>query len=151
MGADRTLIGAELDYPELKPVTRDIIGAAMEVNSIMGMGFAEKVYENALAFELELRGRRATQQQPAVVRFKDRAVGHYVTDMVVDDRVVVEVKAVPAILDSHHLQCLNYLRATGLNVCLLLNFGRRRLEYKRFVHDPSRSAPIRVRFAPICD
>ena len=136
------------DFLELKPVTRAIIGAAMQVHNTLGTGFSEKVYENALRVLLQKERMPVEQQKRVLVRFHDEVVGDYVTDLIVD-RVIVELKAVPTLTHDHQLQCVNYLKATGLNVCLLLNFGRRRLEYKRFAMTHS-SADICGGFAAIC-
>jgi GxxExxY protein len=147
MAANPTQIAAN-DFQELKPVTRTIIGAAMEVHNTLGAGFSEKVYENCLRIVLEERGLGVEQQRPVRVVFHGETVGDYVTDLLVG-RVVVELKAVPSLTRDHQVQCINYLKATGLNVCLLLNFGRRRLEFKRFAMTHS-SADICVGFAGIC-
>ncbi len=129
---------ANTDRAELKPITGEVIGAGMRVSSALGFGFLEKVYENAPVLELRSRGIRVEQQCSVKVRYRQEIVGEFMTDLKVEGRVIVEVKALPAILDAHHLQCLNYLRATGLPICLLLNSGRRRLEYQRFAYDGDR-------------
>lgn len=117
-------------------ITGNIIGAAIAVSNELGIGFLEKVYENALLAELAIRGVQAMQQQPLVVRYKGVIVGEYVADLVVESEVLVELKHVKN-LDSVHLaQCLNYLKTTGLRVCLLINFGNNRLEWKRILRDP---------------
>jgi GxxExxY protein len=137
MVANAAPMTANDDYPETRPATRAIIGAAMKVHGRMGMGFVEKVYENALAFELGRSGISFERQVPMRVSYEDHLVGQFVADLVVDGRVIVELKAVACLTDDHRAQCINYLRSTGLNVGLLLNFGRRRLEYKRFVFSHS--------------
>ncbi len=114
-------------------VTGQILGAAFEVHNALGYGFLEKVYENALVVELGLRGVAVEQQQPFTVRCKGEPVGDYFCDLLVAGRVIVEVKAAAQIVNEHIAQTLNYLRATGLEVGLVLNFGRTRLEYKRLV------------------
>ena len=125
------------DIPELVPITAAIIGAAMDASRHLGSGFVEKVYENALAIELERRGLKLLQREPVLVRYHDRVVGQFVTDLLVEDRVVVEIKAVSGLHRDFELQCVNYLKATGLPVCLLINFGRRSLEFRRFVRSPA--------------
>lgn len=114
-------------------LTRQIIGAAMSVHNELGSGFLEKVYENALAIELRSLGLVVEQQNSIVVRYKGQIVGEYVADFVVAERVLIELKTADQLADAHSAQTLNYLRATGLKVGLLINFGGRRLDWKRFV------------------
>lgn len=114
-------------------LTQDIIGAAFDVHNALGCGLLEKVYENALAWELGLRGRVVTPQREFKVSYKDKEVGVYYADLVVDDKVVVEVKSVNDLGDVHRTQILNYLRVSGIKVGLLLNFVRPKLKFERFV------------------
>ena len=114
-------------------VTEQVIGCAMSVSNTLGAGFLEKVYENALVHELRKAGLRVDQQRAVVVRYDDVVVGEYVADLLVDDCVLVELKAIKALDDIHRAQCINYLKASGLQVCLLLNFGNPRLEVRRLV------------------
>jgi len=117
----------------INDLSKLVIGCALAVANTLGSGFVEKVYENALAYELRKRGLAVVQQGGVVVRYDGVVVGDYTTDLLVEDAVLVELKAVKA-LDSIHLaQCLNYLKATDLRLCLLLNFGKPRLEIKRVV------------------
>ena len=104
-------------------LTERIIGAFFEVHNALGFGFLEKVYENSLCVEFERRGILFSQQVPVRVEYCGRLVGDYVADLVVENLVIVEVKAVKTILPSHEAQLVNYLKATGLEVGLLLNFG----------------------------
>ena len=120
------------DYPH-RELTRTIIGAAFEVSNTLGCGFLEKVYENALAHEMRKQGLRVAQQHPAPVVYDGVVVGDFVADMLVEEAMLVELKAVKALENVHLAQCLNYLKATGLGVCLLLNFGEPRLGIKRVV------------------
>jgi GxxExxY protein len=115
----------------LNSVTSAVIGGAYRVINSMGSGFLEKVYENALALELRHEGLRVVQQQPMQVWYRQQVVGEYVADLVVEDDVIVELKAVQALDRVHLAQCLNYLKATGKPICLLLNFGCPQLEIKR--------------------
>jgi GxxExxY protein len=115
-------------------ITSQILGAAFKVHSYFGFGFPEKVYENALAIELRKLGLKVEQQKPLTVRYYDAIVGEYVCDMLVEGKVLVEVKTVSRLVEAHHAQTVCYLRATGLEVGLLLNFGHR-VEYKRKVLD----------------
>jgi GxxExxY protein len=110
-----------------------IIGCALTVLHALGTGFLEKVYENALVHELRKSGLAVSQQHPMVVRYDGIVVGEYSVDLLVEHIVLVELKVARAIDDIHRAQCLNYLKATGLHLCLLLNFGKPRLEIKRIV------------------
>ena len=114
-------------------LTQDIIGAAFEVHNALGCGLLEKVYENALAHELTLRNHAVTPQKEFRVSYKNKEVGVYYADLVVDDSVVVEVKSVSALEDVHRAQTLNYLRVSGTRVGLLLNFARPKLKFERLV------------------
>src|SRR5688572_11070382 len=127
MYADAAPIAADKSRERLDEITAAIIGAAYKVSSRLGFGFLDKVYENALAIELRNAGLQVDQQRPVFVRYGEEIVGDYITDLLVEGAVVVEIKAVPALERRQHAQCVNYLRATGLRVCLLLNFGRPRL------------------------
>ncbi len=118
-------------------LTRAIIGCAFRVQNTLGCGFLEKVYENALAFELEQKNLKVQRQVPLRVHYEGVLVGEYVADIVVGRAVLVEIKAVEKNAGIHEAQVLNYLKATGLTVGLLLNFGRPRLHYRRLTlrHD----------------
>ena len=117
----------------LADLTHEIIGAGMAVHSGLGNGFSERVYENALVVELDERGLSWQQQVPVTVLYKGRNVGDYYTDLVVEGKVVVELKAISMLVAAHSAQLLNYLAATGLRVGLLLNFGENRLSHKRII------------------
>jgi GxxExxY protein len=115
-----------------KELTEAIISAAYTVHNTLGYGFAEKIYENALFVELKKGCFDVKQQTPLTVLYGGIVVGDYVTDLVVNDAVIVEVKAVKQMTSEHETQLLNYLRATKCEVGLLLNFGRK-VEIKRMV------------------
>lgn len=117
----------------LDQVTQKIIGCVHHVSNILGSGFLEKVYENSLGVELRLAGLQVAQQQRIGVNYRDVLVGDFVSDLLVDDCVIVEVKAIRALEDIHTAQCVNYLKATGLQVCLLVNFGSQKAVVKRVV------------------
>jgi GxxExxY protein len=119
----------------LNALSERIIGCAFTVANRLGSGFLEKVYENALAHELRKAGLTVAQQQGVSVVYDDVIVGEYAADLLVEAAVVVELKAVRALDDVHQAQCMNYLRATGMHLCLLLNFGKPRLEIRRIVHN----------------
>lgn len=119
---------------ELDVVTEKIIGCAFKVNIDLGAGFVEKVYENALAHELQKNKFEVQQQYPARVKYDDVVVGEFYCDLLVNQSVIVELKAAKILEPVHWAQCLNYLKATGFKVCLLMNFGRKKLEFRRIVN-----------------
>ena len=114
-------------------LSKQIIGCALTVLHTLGTGFLEKVYENALVHELRKAGLTVSQQHRLVVRYDGITVGEYAVDLLVDHVILVELKVAKGIDQIHHAQCLNYLKAAGLPLCLLLNFGSPHLEIKRFV------------------
>ena len=114
-------------------VTYKINGAIFEVNRVLGSGFLEKVYEKALMVELKLRGLSAKSQVPVTVDYKGENVGEYFADIVVEDQIILELKAVDSLQNIHQAQLLNYLKATGYKVGLLVNFTHPKAEIKRFV------------------
>lgn len=118
---------------EINLVTEKIIGCSYSVGNALGHGFLEKVYENALALELEKSGIRFIQQHKIQVLYDGKVVGDYIADLFVEDCVIVEVKANKGLEESQIAQCLNYLKATGNEVGLLINFGRPKVEIKRVV------------------
>ena len=124
------MVDDKLLYADL---TYKIIGAAMEVHTVLGSGFLEAVYEEALAHELSLRNIAFERQVSLAVSYKDIVAGSYRPDFVVDGKVIVEAKAIKALTEIEAAQILNYLKATGLRVGLLMNFGAPHLEHKRYV------------------
>jgi GxxExxY protein len=112
-----------------------IIGCAFRVLNTPGAGFLEKVHENALAHEMRAAGLAVAQQKDITVWYNGIVVGEYVADLVVEDTLVVELKAGKAVDPAHTAQCINYPKATGLHLCLLLNFAKPRLEIHRIVHE----------------
>jgi len=120
------------EYPH-EELTGRIIKAAFEVSNTLGCGFLEKVYENALALEVRAAGHQVQQQVPIRVLYRGQTVGDYCADMIVERAVLVETKATEKDNPLFAAQVLNYLRATGLPVGLLLNFGQPRLSYRRLV------------------
>jgi GxxExxY protein len=121
------------EVARLNEITGKIIAGAYAVGNTLGPGFLEKVYENALVHELRKAGLHAEQQVPIDVWYDGVVVGNYVADVLVERSVVVEVKAVKAFEDVHFAQCLNYLKATELPICLLINFGAPKVQIKRLV------------------
>ena len=112
-------------------LTERIIGALFEVSNTLGSGFLEKVYERALLRELKLRGLAAVSQASFRVMYKGESVGEYLGDIVVEDAVVIELKCADRLGSEHVAQCLNYLRASGTTLCLLVNFQKPIAEFKR--------------------
>jgi GxxExxY protein len=119
---------------ELNLITEIIIGCVYKVSNNLGSGFLEKVYENSLALELRRAGFGVKQQHSLQVRYDGVVVGDFVADLLIEEKVLVELKAVKALDDLHMAQCLNYLKATGLSLCMLVNFGKPKAEIRRVVH-----------------
>ncbi|MGO9257187.1 MAG: GxxExxY protein [Bryobacteraceae bacterium] len=123
-------------------LTERVLGAVFEVSNTLGAGFLEKVYERALLRELDLRGIRATAQTFIPVFYKGYRVGEYFADILVEDVLVLELKCVERLANEHIAQCLNYLRASGRRFCLLVNFQKPTVEWKRIVHGFSTPEPL---------
>lgn len=119
------------DSARLNEPSGRVIGCAFNVLNTLGVGFLEKVYENALVVELRAAGLRVARQRGVRVEYRGVVIGEYVADLVVEDTLLVELKAVKALDDVHWIQCINYLKAARLPLGLLLNFGKPRLEIKR--------------------
>ena len=115
-------------------ITYGINGAIYEVNKVLGHGFLEKVYEKALLAELREQGLTVENQVPIQVDYKWQVVGEYVADLVVEDQVIIELKSVKELNRSHEAQLLNYLKATGRKIGLLVNFAHPKAEIKRFIY-----------------
>ena len=112
-------------------LTRSVIGCSFDVINELGDGFLESVYENALVVALEDAGLRVESQKAIDVNFRGRVVGNFYADLIVEDKVIVELKAVSSLAPEHSAQLINYLNATGFQVGLLINFGNPKLQYKR--------------------
>ncbi|MEZ6096083.1 MAG: GxxExxY protein [Pirellulaceae bacterium] len=119
----------ELQHSE---ITEAIIGCAFQVSNELGTGFLESVYEKSLAMLLREKGLSCSSQHPIQVKFRGVVVGEFVADLLVEGKVVVKLKAVKGIAPEHQAQVINYLKATEMDVGLLINFGCPRLEFKRF-------------------
>ena len=117
-------------YPDL---SYKIIGAAMEVHRELGRGFLEKVYENSLMVMFRNDKIKAMQQASIKVYFKNEIVGNYIADILVEDKIILELKTVEKITDVHKAQALNYLKATGMKLAIIINFKKQSLEYERIV------------------
>jgi len=116
-----------------KELSYKIVGLAMDVHRKLGYGFLEKVYENALMVLFQKEAVPAQQQEPVTVYFEGSVVGDYYADILVDNKIILELKTVEKIMDAHRAQVLNYLRATGVKLAIILNFGKKTLEYERLV------------------
>jgi len=112
-------------------LTEKVPGAVFEVSNTLGAGFLEKVYERALLKELNIRGIRAKVQAPFSVMYKGQSVGEYLADILVEEVLVIELKCVDHLANEHLAQCLNYLRASGPTLCLLVNFQKPKVEWRR--------------------
>jgi GxxExxY protein len=125
-----------VDENAMNELSGRVIGAAMRVHSTLGPGFNEAVYQNALALELALEGIPFEREVQLEVRYRDELVGLYLADLLVKGFLILELKAVQAILPEHEVQVVNYLAATGLEQALLLNFGTRSLQMKKKFRTP---------------
>ena len=145
MNTDQTRIGETTsqatdcyDQTPVEPLARGettsrVIGAAFEVHNVLGYGFLEKVYQRAMQVELIKRGSTAEMENPIKVRYKNAVVGEYYADLLVDRCVIVEIKVARSYNPEDEAQILNELKATGMKVGMLVNFGRERVQYKRLV------------------
>ncbi len=127
---------------KFEELTGKIIEAFYIVYNALGYGFLEKVYESALAIELERMGLKVVRQAPIKVYYRGRVVGEYFADLLVEDLIIVELKAARALTDEHEAQLLNYLKATPYELGLLLNFGPKP-EIKRKIYDNSRKGSLK--------
>lgn len=118
---------------DINDLTYKINGAIYEVNRVLGPGFLEKVYENALMMELKERGLKAESQVPINVKYKGTQVGDYYADIVVENQVIIELKAIESLKKVHEAQILNYLKATGFNIGLIVNFTHPKAQIKRYI------------------
>lgn len=123
-----------MELEKVNKITEVIIGAAMKVSNTLGVGFLEKVYENALVVELKKTGLKIEQQRAMQVIYEDVVVGYYIADLIIENTVLVELKSAKAIDDIHQAQLLNYLKATKLKIGLILNFGTSKLGIKRMAN-----------------
>ena len=121
------------DNTDLNSLSEKVLGAVFEVSNTLGAGFLEKVYQRALLRELRLRGICATTEASFAVTYKGHRVGEYFADLLVEGDLVVELKCAERLTNEHVAQCLNYLRASGLTLCLLVNFQKPQVEWRRIV------------------
>ncbi len=127
-------MNADLRQLEQDKITESIILSAYKVGNKLGCGFLEKVYENALSIELIKLNLEVSQQTPIIVKYDGINIGDYYADIMVNQSVLLELKAVKQLSEIHVAQCLNYLKASGFKVCLLINFGNPKVEIKRVVN-----------------
>lgn len=113
-------------------ITKVVLESAFEVVKELGSGFLESVYEKSLAIVLEEKGLEAQCQHPIKVLFRGREVGQFYADILVEKKVIIELKSVKALIPEHFAQVIHYLKATGFNVGIVINFGNQKLEYRRF-------------------
>jgi len=113
-------------------LTEQILAACFDVSNELGAGFLESVYEKALLIALGDKELAALAQVPLKVMFRGQSVGEFIADMVVENKVLLELKAAKALTPEHQAQTINYLKATGIEIGLLINFGNPKLEFKRF-------------------
>jgi len=116
-------------------ITEKILGAAFEVAHELGSGFLESVYEKALFIAIKAKGLKVQEQQPIKVIFRGQNVGEFFADLLIEDKVIVELKAIKALAPEHQAQVINYLKATDIEVGLLVNFGQPKLEYRRLTRN----------------
>lgn len=122
-----------MNTDNLNELTERALGAIFEVSNTLGAGFLEKVYQRALLAELRLRGLRVSSEVSFSVAYKGQSVGEYFADILVENVLVIELKCVDRLANEHTAQCINYLRASGLGLCLLVNFQKPKVEWKRVV------------------
>ena len=123
------------DRHRLNDISEKIIGCAFSVSNALGAGFLEKVYQNALLIELANAGLQAEKEKQIQVLYKNQVVGDYFADILVNQQVIVETKAVQSLNEIHQAQLLNYLKATNLSLGLLINFGTPKIQIKRMIND----------------
>ena len=119
------------EEPKQYDLCGEVIGAAMKLHSTLGSGFLVSVYQNALIWELRKGGFKAEPERPISVHYDRQLVGAFTADLLVNDSLIVELKAIQSLAKAHEVQLVNYLVATGIDEGLLLNFGAERLEYKK--------------------
>ncbi len=124
--------GMEAKTGHLYQISQKVIGCAYKVSNTLGCGFLEKVYERALFHELKKSDLSVRSQFPIAVHYDGEVVGEYAADLLVENCLLVELKAVESLDRVYFAQCLNYLKASGLETCLLINFGRTKIQVKRF-------------------
>ena len=115
-------------------ISEKIIGCAFKVSNTLGVGFLEKVYQNALIIELMNEGLKVEKEKPIRIFYQDKVVGEYYADIVVNEKIIIETKAVQSLNEIHQAQLLNYLKATKIQLGLLINFGTPKVQIKRMIN-----------------
>lgn len=128
------------EAPEEYDLAGNVIGLAMKIHSTLGSGFLESVYQCALALELRRAGLKVESEKPISVRYEGELIGAFVADLLINDVLIVETKAIQVLAKIHEVQLVNYLVATGVDEGLLLNFGAERLEFKKKFRRPKRES-----------
>jgi GxxExxY protein len=123
-----------------KELSYKIINAAFEVHNQLGPGFLESLYEKAMDIELTTQGLIIEQQKRIIVKYKDQIIGEHVLDAVVNGKIILEYKAVSELIPFHEQQALSYLKATGLALAIVINFGSSRVQYRRIVNSPDKGS-----------
>ena len=123
-----------MDAESLNLLTERVLGAIFEVSNTLGAGFLERVYHRALFKELRVSGLQVVSQASFPVIYKGECVGEYFADFLVENAPLVELKCAERLSNEHTAQCLNYLRASGTNLCLLVNFQKPTVEWKRIIN-----------------
>ena len=123
-----------MNREELNSISEKIIGCVFKVSNTLGAGFLEKVYQNALIIELLECGLYVEKEKPITIYYKDKIVGEYYADILVNKQIIIETKAIAALNEIHQAQLLNYLKATNLHLGLLINFGTPKVQIKRMVN-----------------
>lgn len=124
-----------VEIDQLNEITEKIIKCAYKVSNTLGVGFLEKVYEKALTIELKKENLKVENQKAFKIYYENKIVGEYVADILVENKILVELKAVKEFDETHFAQCINYLKAANLELCLLINFAKPRIKIKRFIND----------------
>ena len=127
-------MNADKNRLELDELTSKIIACVYTVSNTLGCGFVEKVYENALVLELKNADLTVSQQHAIKVIYKQAIVGDFTADILVSNKIILELKAINGLLPEHQAQCMNYLKATQLQVCFLINFGKPKVDIKRVIN-----------------
>ncbi len=123
-----------MNREDLNSLSEIIIGCVFNVSNTLGAGFLEKVYQNALIIELHECGLYVEKEKPITIYYKDKIVGEYYADILVNKQIIIETKAIAALNEIHQAQLLNYLKATNLHLGLLINFGTPKVQIKRMVN-----------------
>ena len=128
-----------------QPITNTILKVYYEVYNELGHGFLEKVYQNAMYFELKARGLKVESQKEIKVYFKQQLVGEYYSDLIVENKVIIELKATEVLMNAHVAQTINYLKATPIEIGMLLNFGAEP-EFKRLIYTNNKKVNLKNQY-----